>query len=205
MSPNAYLPMLTHFVCHHTLTYQSSNLHDQGVYCADTVGARLCTASKDGTVAFAALASDAIRMTRRVELSRVVKVARFDREQPVVAAAAGNAGDVWILDARVAARGGVVLTLEDAHGGRCVNSVRWCGGALGAGSGSALLATCGLDPYCRVWDVRRLLGKATERGAAESGAESRSPTWTFSGAFILFTVTFCTNPGNNLTCPPHIL
>ena len=25
------------------------------------------------------------------------------------------------------------------------------------------------------------------------------------GEFILFTVTFCTNPANNLTCPPHIL
>jgi hypothetical protein len=90
----------------------TATLHDQGVYCADTVGGRLCTSSKDGTVAFAALAPDAIRMTRRVELSRVVKVARFDREQPVVAAAAGNAGDVWVLDTRVAARGGVVLTLE---------------------------------------------------------------------------------------------
>ena len=50
-------------------------------------GTRLCTASKDGTVGFATMTPDAVRLVRLVEPEAgggVVKCARFDRRQPAV-------------------------------------------------------------------------------------------------------------------------
>ena len=51
MSPYAYLSMLTHLVCHHTLTYQSSTSSDSGHACSSTLHAgALAGSAPAGTV-----------------------------------------------------------------------------------------------------------------------------------------------------------
>ena len=48
MSPYAYLPMLTHLVCHHTLTYQCSPAFLQGLGLATVAAAASTTAASSG-------------------------------------------------------------------------------------------------------------------------------------------------------------
>ena len=49
MSPYAYLPMLTHLVCHHTLTYQSTTTAFlQGLGLATVAAAASTTAASSG-------------------------------------------------------------------------------------------------------------------------------------------------------------
>ena len=124
------------------------DLHSGGIFSAHTIGDRLVTASKDRAVVLSALAPDAIRPVRTFEVhGGVVKSAAL--RDAHVCASTGNDLRVAVLDAREAANGGCVATIDDAHD-FAINSVSW------APNSHETLMTASFGAAIKLWDIRKV-------------------------------------------------
>ena len=88
-----------------------------------------------------------------------------------------------------------------AHFGDVINSGRLKDASAGAidachATLGRLLRTVRGVVLRRMWELDGGAAEKKEEAADESAG---------GGEFILFTVTFCANSANDLTCPPHIL
>eukprot|EP00939_MAST-03C_sp_MAST-3C-sp1_P003705 g3705.t1 len=136
----------------------STSVHRTGIFCAHNVGDRLVTASKDKTVAYAAISSSGgVRVVRRFDSihSKVVKSAVL--RDANVFASAGNDLSVVVADAR---QKEIAAEREDAHP-FAVNHVAW--NPCDANE----FMTASFDNTIRLWDVRSLASpKRSLRGHA---------------------------------------
>ncbi len=154
-----------------------SNLHSNGIFCADVRGAHLATASKDKTVAFCAIAQGEVRRVRSLGGLHAGVVKCVSLRDAAMLASTGNDTDVCVCDVRQAARAGLVARFADTHR-LAVNHVSWNPARPNE------LMTASFGNKIKLWDLRKAGGSGGGGGAA--AAASAKPLRVLQGHAMLF-------------------